>query len=73
MGPLNFELECSCCGNLAFEGGYPEDGQELLCGCEGFISFCSETSPEVILTAEYEDGDICPGCEKTDKLYRVQK
>lgn len=36
------EIECPCCGDVAGVG-LVEDGQALLCGCEGHLSCDSES------------------------------
>lgn len=52
-------LECPCCGGVgaeADERGLFHDGQELICGCVGSVSFDSETEPGIsIHDCECED------------------
>ena len=59
--PKIYEIECDCCGGVAAREELFEDGQPLLCGCRGQISFCSETDPYCSIDSEEE----CPptaGC-----------
>lgn len=42
------EIECPCCGDVGAESdaaGLYYDGQELICGCRGWVSCDSETEP----------------------------
>lgn len=46
----DWTMECPCCGYDAAHGMKGElvsDGQELLCGCKGWISVDSESEPSV--------------------------
>lgn len=54
-------LECPCCGDVGAvpdEDGCYHDGQELVCGCPGQVSMCSETPPFVDSGSEW-----CPVCD----------
>jgi hypothetical protein len=53
-------IECPCCGWVAAEG-VCQDGQHLLCGCNGFVSLCSETEPYIVIMDE-----DCPPTAKCD-------
>ena len=56
--PPKFTIECPCCGCTGAIGdaeGRYQDGQALVCGCAGCVSFDAETEPDISL-----NGDECP-------------
>lgn len=61
MNAKTLRIECPCCGDEAWigqDGDMVEDGQPLLCGCQGHISCDSETEP-------YAVADNCR-CQEAD-------
>jgi len=61
VGVVAAGLECPCCGDVGAvpdEDGCYHDGQELVCGCPGQVSMCSETPPFVA-----SGQDWCPVCD----------
>lgn len=57
-------IECDCCGGVAARG-ICEDGQKLLCGCDGQISLDSETPPYCVI---FDDGQ-CPVTAECEGAY----
>ena len=49
-------LECPCCGDVAAEG-FVNDGDPLICGCNGIVSMDAENEPDVTCWDEEPDDD----------------
>ena len=57
-GPQRVFIECPCCGDVAAEG-FVNDGDPLICGCNGIVSMDAESEPDVTCW----DGEPCPKCD----------
>ena len=57
-------LECPCCGDDGAESPYGlfYDGQELICGCPGWVSV--DEDGDVWIN---NGDDVCPRCESVSR------
>lgn len=60
------ELECPCCGDVGALSQPDEtfqDGQDLICGCNGCVHVDDSVPDEIKAYVWTEDFELCPRCD----------